>query len=501
MRPQGLTFCLLAILACSVCHAAVLQGLVLEQHTGQALDQVRVELVGASSRAVTGTEGRFRLPAVKPGAFRLTLTREGYADVAVAGVISADMEVVIRLPKSGAISGEVRNAEGQPVRGALVMPLRLRGETRTPEPLRDRAAYTDDRGVYRLFGLLPGEYRLAASVSQTPAETLNSVMAIVSGDELKQADFSFRWQQPKAVAGRVEAPETARPILLRLSPEALPFTTTAETLAEPDGSFRFASVPPGAYQLFGMGPSMGNSGLSGILGRDPVFARDGGGVTVQADDVTVQPLSAAPGHTVAFALEGNCSASGTLQLRSEEEWGSRSRISLELAVEPISVSNLPPARYFATMSGLQPGCFYAGDAVLDLTKAPPEHLKLRVARAATLRGELIGPGKDDAAMVVLWPVAPQEGDPTVVNLVPDAEGKFSQDGLRPGRYRLLRVPKRNWEAGPWSPDTPRIVEIEAVAGAMTHLELAKWGRRGKRTTPQSKFASSRAAWAWHLCSA
>lgn len=472
MRPQGLTFCLLALLAFGLCHGAVLQSLVLEQHTGQALDQVRVELIGGSGRAVTGADGRFRLAAMKPGAFRLMLSREGYADVAVAGVIDADTTVVMRMPKAGSVSGQVRNAEGQPVRGALVIPLQLRGEMRTPEPLRDRVAYTDDRGVYRLFGLLPGEYRVAASVNQTPAETLDSVMAIVSGDELKQADFSFRWQQPKAVAGRVEAPETARPFLLRLSPEALPFTTTAETLAEPDGSFRFPSVPPGAYQLFGMGPCMGNSGFSGILGRGPVFARDGGGVTVQADDVTVQPLSAVPGHSVAFALEGNCSASGTLQLRSEEEWGSRSRISLELTAEPISVSNLPPARYFATMSGLQPGCFYAGDPVLDLPKAPAGQLKLRVARAATLRGELIGPGKDDAAMVVLWPVAPQKGDATVVNLVPDAEGKFSQEGLRPGRYRLLRVPMRSWLAGPWTPDTPRIVEIELVAGGVTHLELA-----------------------------
>ena len=472
MRPQGLKFCLLAVLACGLCDGAVLQGLVLEQHTVQALDQVRVELIGGTGRAVTGADGRFRLAAMKPGAFRLMLSREGYADVAVAGVIGSDMSLVIRLPKSGAISGQVRNSDGQPVHGASVIPLRLRGETRTPEPLRDRAAYTDDRGVYRLHGLHPGEYRLAASVRQTPAETLDSVFVIVSGDELTRVDFSFRWQQPKAVSGRVEAPEAARPFLLRLSPESLPFTTTAETLAEPDGSFRFPSVPPGAYQLFGLGPSMGNSGLSGILGRGPLFARDGGGVTVQADDVTVQHMSAAPGHTIAFALEGNCSASGTLQLRSEEEWGSRSRISLELAAEPISVSNLPPARYFATMSGLQPGCFYAGDPVLDLTKAPPEQLKLRVARAATLRGELIGPGKDDAAVVVLWPVAPQEGDATVVNFVPDAEGKFSQDGLRPGRYRLLRVPKQSWLAGPWTPDTPRIVEIELVAGGVTILEVA-----------------------------
>ena len=471
MRPQGLTFCLLPILACGLCHGAVLQGLVLEQHSGLALDQVRVELVGASAGAITGAEGRFRLSAMKPGAFRLTLSRDGYAEVAVAGRIDADTTVVMRMPKAGAVSGQVRNAEGQPVQGALVIPLRLRGESRTPEPLRDRAVYTDDRGVYRLHGLHPGEYRLAASVRQTPAETSDRLLAIVSGEDLTQVDFSFRWQQPKAVSGRVDAPEAARPFLLRLSPESLLFTTTAETLAEPDGGFRFPSVPPGAYQLFGMGPSMGNSGFSGILGRGPVFARDGGGVTVQADDVTVQPLSAAPGHTTALALEGNCSASGTLQLRSEEEWGSRSRISLELAAEPIRVSNLPPARYFATMSGLQPGCFYAGDPVLDLTKAPPEQLKLRVARAATLRGELIGPGKDDAAMVVLWPVAPQEGDATVVTFVPDAEGKFSQEGLRPGRYRLLRVPKQSWEAGPWTPDTPRIVEIELVAGGVTHLEL------------------------------
>jgi hypothetical protein len=472
MCPPRLTISLLAVFLVGWCRGAVLEGLVLEQHTGIPLKQVSVELIGVSRKAVTDEAGRFRLLAMTPGAYRLALSHDGYASLAVMGVIDTNVKLVARMPKAGAIFGHVMNAQGQPERSAQVIPLRLRGSAGVLEPYRQYAGHTDDRGRFRLFGLPPGEYRLAASAPHTAAEVPEEVFRIVSGDELGPVGISLRPQRPRAVSGRVEVPDNAKPFRLRLSPTAAPYMTTSEAQAERDGGFRFASVPPGLYRLLGLGPSMGNSAFGGILGPVPLYASNGAGLDVVDDDVSIDNLVAAPGHAVSFVLESDCSPSGTLHLRAEEDWGLKSRVSVVItASAPLMMADLPPSRYFISMSGLQAGCFLADDPTLDLANSPTDQLRLRTAKAAELRGELIGQRKEAAAIVVLWPETPQGEDAGVVNLIPDANGSFFHDALRPGRYRVLLVPKPSWEVGPWMPDSPSAVEIQLLAGAVTHLEL------------------------------
>ena len=54
---------------------------------------------------------------------------------------------------------------------------------------------------------------------------------------------------------------------------------------------------------------------------------------------------------------------------------------------------------------------------------------------------------------------------------PDAAGKFTFGGLRPGRYRIVTQPAGGASPARWVTDPARKIEIQIVAGAPTEMEL------------------------------
>ena len=54
---------------------------------------------------------------------------------------------------------------------------------------------------------------------------------------------------------------------------------------------------------------------------------------------------------------------------------------------------------------------------------------------------------------------------------PDAGGKFTFGGLRPGRYRIVTQPAGEASKARWVTDATRMIEIQIVAGAPTQMEL------------------------------
>jgi hypothetical protein len=54
---------------------------------------------------------------------------------------------------------------------------------------------------------------------------------------------------------------------------------------------------------------------------------------------------------------------------------------------------------------------------------------------------------------------------------PDAEGKFTFGGLRPGRYRIVTQPGGEAAKARWVTDPGRMMEIQILAGAPTEMEL------------------------------
>ena len=121
---------------------------------------------------MTDSEGRFAFRSLPRGSLSLTAQKNGYLDGAYGrhrpGGATQQLaleegervtDVTIRLFKPAAISGMVADERGEPVVGTQVRAYRrslLSG--RSAVISAGVGTTTDDRGMYRLVGLIPGEY-------------------------------------------------------------------------------------------------------------------------------------------------------------------------------------------------------------------------------------------------------------------------------------------------------------------------------------------------------
>lgn len=145
---------------------------------GRPLRRVTVTLQASALRApisaVTGDDGRFVLTGIQAGQYLVRASRPGYVDTVLGappgGILGAPVVVgegehvtglAIHLPPGGVITGTVRHPDGRPARDARlqVAPVRtVDGRRRVRFNVGLGMVETDDRGIYRRFGLPPGEY-------------------------------------------------------------------------------------------------------------------------------------------------------------------------------------------------------------------------------------------------------------------------------------------------------------------------------------------------------
>jgi protocatechuate 3,4-dioxygenase beta subunit len=118
-------------------------------------------------------QGKFVLENVLPGAYMIYAEAPGY--VTAPEIDDGNREqkyyrpgdsVTIRMIKGGVITGSVTASAGEPVVGVRVNPIRVRdikGRTARQNVFDlQREWKTDDRGVYRIYGLEPGVYLISA---------------------------------------------------------------------------------------------------------------------------------------------------------------------------------------------------------------------------------------------------------------------------------------------------------------------------------------------------
>ena len=180
---------------------AVIVGQVVDAATGKGISSAIVTLAG-SRRAMTTSDGRFAFRALPSGSHSLSAAKSGYIggaygmrrpDGATLPVVLADGErrgdLVIWMWRQGSISGSIVDEAGEPVVGIQVAALR-----RTTVGGRRRFAQsgvgtTDDRGVYRLSRLAPGDYAVGMIASQVsvPAATVRQFeQTVMSGGDAER---------------------------------------------------------------------------------------------------------------------------------------------------------------------------------------------------------------------------------------------------------------------------------------------------------------------------
>lgn len=160
---------------------------------------------GGPQRVMTGADGRFVFRDLAPGTYQLTATQTGYtsslsvnagANAGLLGIVAAALapagqpttvpvkegefatNVRLRLWKNAVISGTVLDDAGEPAIGLTVqVARRVMGGGRARFVPGD-SARTDDRGMYRLTGLVPSDYMVVVPQTQVsmPSAILSGLM-------------------------------------------------------------------------------------------------------------------------------------------------------------------------------------------------------------------------------------------------------------------------------------------------------------------------------------
>ncbi|HEY1404555.1 MAG TPA: carboxypeptidase regulatory-like domain-containing protein, partial [Pyrinomonadaceae bacterium] len=239
---------------------------------------------GASSvrTATTDEEGKFQLTNLRLANYLIRVSAPGYVSEpsSPATVYRPGETVALRMVKGGVITGRVFNPNGEPMVLARVRAVRVRDAE--GRPVRDsgtaRDWTTDDRGIYRLYGLEAGGYVVAASSTGMfrvaagqggeaaptyyPSATLDAAtpVSVNAGDETRDIDIRYRPERSYAVRGMIIAriaPGAASPARTLTSITlshvatgvAVAYTIGNRAPTEANTYFNFEGVPDGVYEL------------------------------------------------------------------------------------------------------------------------------------------------------------------------------------------------------------------------------------------------------------
>jgi len=160
----------------------LIAGTLVALDSGRPVRQGRVTLSGGDTRvtrfAVTDDSGRFSFDDLPSGAFSLSASKSGFLDVTYGQkrpgsgrpgttiTLAAGQRlerVALPITRGGVITGTVYDEVGDVVYGTSVQAMRyvMRNGVRSLQVMR--TATTDDRGIYRLPVLPPGEYAVVAT--------------------------------------------------------------------------------------------------------------------------------------------------------------------------------------------------------------------------------------------------------------------------------------------------------------------------------------------------
>jgi hypothetical protein len=411
------------------------------------------------------------------------------------------------------ITGTITDVDGAPAQGISVTAMTRRyfvgqGEWRYSSA-GIPAGTTDDRGVYRIYGLPAGQYVVVAqpatrlignpgggqevrtvsdgvvaprplTMAQVfhPGVTAVSSAARISlraGEERSGIDMPLQYLPLARVSGTVTLPPGWNPPILTLSrlDEVLGLEPIRTTRADTTGRFTFPAVPPGQYRAIARStpaapPTTPSAPFIEAPG-DRMFAF--ADMTVEGEDVSGVALTAQAGLTIAgqVVFEGQNPPAGI-----------PGRTTVPLVAQGNFAFPLPPisvdGNRFRT-EGVFPGTYrFAGamrgvrtpigpwwlksiviggrdvlDAPIDLQQSVDDAIATFSDRASELSGLVEAPaGVATDAWVI---AAPTNRDAWFLNsrriaaVHPDGEGHYTIRNLPPGDYRVIVT--RDVDEGEW----------------------------------------------------
>lgn len=241
-------------------------------------------------KGFTNDAGTYRITNVPPGNYRAMTAAPGYVAVdgssgpfgkSVTLLINKDETVDnidFELMRGGVITGRVTDSDGHPLIEETISISSVESNPNSSYSMQ-RGTRTDDRGVYRIFGIPPGNYKVAAGTNElTPSwersafrQTFHpdatdasqaTTINVTEGSETTNVDITIKGVgRTYSVRGRIIDGETGRPIAnipygisVYINPNSRSGLSDG-SVSNSDGEFKWENLRPGKYAVFVNTPS------------------------------------------------------------------------------------------------------------------------------------------------------------------------------------------------------------------------------------------------------
>jgi hypothetical protein len=333
------------------------------QPVARAIVTVTSVATGAAASVVTDEQGAWEMERLAAGEYHVTATKSAYLSMAWrakrpgrpgTAVVVSDAGRVdgihIGLPRGAVIAGRLTLPTGQPLADTEVRAIPLGAGAPAQPSTPSRVFHSDDQGNFRIFGLMPGRYlvaaypavgrgefemgnaddfdRIAAEVAKgmaipraqqsagsnavipprpvatyapsyhpgVPVANFSTPIVVAAGDERLGVDIAVSPVRATEVLGVVldmnGRPTPAVQLDITAAGPALPSSAAfaIRTLRpNQDGAFTFSNVPPGNYRVTaraGGVSQIGSTGLSIDSARNTQWAQ----VDVRVDGEPISNL-------------------------------------------------------------------------------------------------------------------------------------------------------------------------------------------------------------------
>jgi len=234
-------------------------------------------------RSVTDEDGNYRFTNVAPGMYTVIIKAPAFAP---ANELRPQQSILVNkgetidnvdfpLVRGGVITGKVTDVDGHPLIEENIYLIPAGTQDRRVVYGEVGSTRTDDRGIYRIFGLRPGSYMVAAGQSEggfgswqraaykrtfhpDAAEASEArVIELKEGGEAANVDITVgRALSRYSARGRIVDGETGRP-MANISYGVHMFinqhsgsSTVTGAVSNSEGEFKLNSLAPGKYGVF-----------------------------------------------------------------------------------------------------------------------------------------------------------------------------------------------------------------------------------------------------------